>query len=149
MQPFFAWKLFETIWFYTPSIAKEQRNTGSCECSEYLGMNKLLLGREYIFVFRLANREVLWCVWSISTAKETMLQVYYLESNREDIELLHKEIQNRHNITLNYHLATSLPKYCWQTCCLMTERDWLQMAPKLWHQVSEILPEIRCMCLGY
>jgi hypothetical protein len=30
-----------------------------CECSEYLGMNKLLLGREYIFVFRLANREVL------------------------------------------------------------------------------------------
>jgi len=112
-------------------------------------MNKLFLGRECIFVFRLANREVLWCVWSISTAKETMLQVYYLESNREDIELLHKEIQNRHNITLNYHLATSLPKYCWQTCCLMTERDWLQMAPKLWHQVSEILPEIRCMCLGY
>jgi hypothetical protein len=45
--------------FNTPFIAKEQRNTSSCECSEYLGMNKLLLGREYIFVFRLANREIL------------------------------------------------------------------------------------------
>jgi len=53
------------------------------------------------------------------------------------MELLHKEIQNN-NITLNYHLAASLPKYCWQTCCLMTGKDWLQMAPKLWHQVSEV-----------
>ena len=60
MQPFFTWRLFETIWFLTPHpFAKEQRNTSSCQCSEYLRMNKLLLSREYIFMFRIANREVL------------------------------------------------------------------------------------------
>jgi hypothetical protein len=48
----------DNLVFNTPYIAKEQMNISSCECSEYLGMNKLLLGREYIFVFRLANREV-------------------------------------------------------------------------------------------
>lgn len=58
-----------------------------------------------------------------------------------------KVIYNNCNITATchqiHHFLTKvklLPKHHWQTCCLMIERDWLQMVPTLWHQASEILP---------
>lgn len=45
-----------------------------------------------------------------------------------------------HSRFFHYLKATTPPRWSWQKYYLMIETDWSRRAPKLWHQVSEILP---------
>jgi hypothetical protein len=126
---------------YLLIMGEVQRSNCKRTTRKHLGMNKLLFGRERIRVFRLAGGEVLCCLWSISTTRQQSCKLIS-ESTKKRLKFC-KEI----HITLYYQQKSHclmkvmfLPKLCSQTCCLMIERDWLQMAPRLWHRESETLP---------